>query len=176
MTEFVQETRKRCRNPKCRMKLTTPVVNEREAFCSRGCHSAFYRKRCLVCGEPMEHKTERQLICGKRKCKNALAAHFDGGRYHTPSAPIHPLKKSIKSGIKSGHVGDRPWRVVAGGLTAAQYHCATVSDAPNGGLPDTRYAAVWCGGDWERIEARNRAKPRASVPDIVSGAEQAIAA
>jgi hypothetical protein len=26
-----------------------PVANEREAFCAKGCHSSFYRKRCVVC-------------------------------------------------------------------------------------------------------------------------------
>jgi hypothetical protein len=65
-----------CRNPKCRSKLPLPVSNPREAFCARGCHGAFYRKRCLVCEEPMERKTGNQLICGKRKCRNALQAQF----------------------------------------------------------------------------------------------------
>jgi hypothetical protein len=41
VTEFKIETRHYCRNPKCRSKLTTPVVNPREAFCCRGCHSGF---------------------------------------------------------------------------------------------------------------------------------------
>ena len=54
MTEFAIEVRHYCRNPKCRSKLKTPVENPREAFCALGCHSAFYRKRCLVCEGPME--------------------------------------------------------------------------------------------------------------------------
>ena len=41
MTEFAAETRYYCRNPKCRSKLPKPVSNEGEAFCARGCHTAF---------------------------------------------------------------------------------------------------------------------------------------
>jgi hypothetical protein len=73
MTEFATDLRRRCRNPKCRLKLPEPVSNEREAFCCRGCYRSFYRHRCLICEQPMERKTERQLVCGKRKCRNALA-------------------------------------------------------------------------------------------------------
>jgi hypothetical protein len=57
-----------CRNPRCRSKLKAPVDNPREAFCTRGCHSSFYRKRCLICEGEMARKTERQLICGGRRC------------------------------------------------------------------------------------------------------------
>ena len=87
MTEFKQDVRHFCRNPKCRSKLPTPVSNEREAFCARGCHSSFYRSRCLVCEAKMERKTENQLVCGKRKCRGALAARlgFDRPTRFTPS-------------------------------------------------------------------------------------------
>jgi hypothetical protein len=43
------ELRHYCRNLKCRSKLPAPIENVRKAFCCRGCHSAFYRTRCLVC-------------------------------------------------------------------------------------------------------------------------------
>jgi hypothetical protein len=51
-----------------------------------------------------------------------------------------------------------PWRVVAAGspITANAYHCAVVSDSPNGGLPDIPYAKVWADGDWQATENRNR--------------------
>ena len=35
MTDFAQELRHRCRNPRCRSKLPAPVANAREAFCTR---------------------------------------------------------------------------------------------------------------------------------------------
>ena len=70
MVDFNQETRKRCRH--CQMNLPTPVTNAREAFCGRGCYGSFYRKRCLICEEPMERKSEHQKLCKKSKCRNAL--------------------------------------------------------------------------------------------------------
>ena len=152
MTEFSVEPRHYCRNPKCRSELPKPVSNDREAFCARGCHTAFYRKQCLVCEEAMERKTENQLICGKRLCRNALRGAQNFGRYHASSSVIDPLKTSIKSGVKSGVRSDRPklWTVVAAGtpITANQYHCATVADGPN---------CEWANGEYERIEAKNRA-------------------
>jgi hypothetical protein len=33
--------RHRCRNPRCRAKLTAPVENKRHAFCCHGCHAAW---------------------------------------------------------------------------------------------------------------------------------------
>jgi hypothetical protein len=146
-----------CRNPKCRSKLPVPVSNPREAFCTRGCHNSFYRKRCLVCEAAMERRTERQLVCGKRKCRNALKAGEGFGRYHTPSYAITPLENSIKSGIKSGVADGRPRRIVAGPpLTPSQLHCATVPDGPG---------CRWEGGEYQRLEARNRALPRKHVSE-----------
>jgi hypothetical protein len=48
--------------------------------------------------------------------------------------------------------------LVAGILTANQYHCAVVGDAPdpNGGLPNIPYVRVWADGDWQGTENRNR--------------------
>jgi hypothetical protein len=148
MVDFTETAmRKMCRNPRCGCKLPAPVSNPREAFCARGCHSSFYRKRCLVCEEPMDRKTERQLVCGKRKCRNALQGSFDGGRYHVSSRTISPLKKPIKSGIKSSFNPDRtpPWRVVAAGspISANQYHCAIVGAEEATAAADRINAAHW---------------------------------
>jgi hypothetical protein len=63
-----------CRNPRCRSKLPAPVANLRDAFCTKGCHKSFYLHRCLVCEGPLERKAEHQIVCGKRKCRNALRA------------------------------------------------------------------------------------------------------
>ena len=80
MTEFAEKLRHRCRNPRCRSKLTTPVANPREAFCTKGCRSSFYRKRCVICEGDMVRKTGNQLVCGKRRCRNALQAQKALGR------------------------------------------------------------------------------------------------
>jgi hypothetical protein len=151
MTDFTETLRHYCRNPRCRSKLPAPVSNPRDAFCTRGCHSSFYRKRCLICEQPMERKSENQLICGKRRCRNALQARQSLGRYMAPSDVIHPLKNPIKPGIKSGLADDRPWRIVAGQISPAAFHCATVPDGPN---------RQWKDGAFDRIEAKNRAALR----------------
>jgi hypothetical protein len=88
VTEFTETAlRHMCRNPRCRSKLGAPVSNPREAFCARGCHTSFYRKRCLVCEGQMERKRENQTICGRRKCKNVLYGNqVNLGRYCSKTA------------------------------------------------------------------------------------------
>jgi hypothetical protein len=152
MTEFATNLRRRCRNPKCRLKLPEPVSNEREAFCCRGCYGSFYRRRCLICEQPMERETERQLVCGKRKCRNALAARCGLGRYLPSSHPISPAKKPVNKGLEMPNDDDRAWRSVAAPeLTADQLRGATVPDGPNG---------RWESGGYQRVETRNKMRLR----------------
>jgi hypothetical protein len=67
MTEFAETAmRKMCRNPKCRLKLSAPVSNEREAFCYKGCYSSFYLNRCRVC-EASEGCGQRQTAADLQK-------------------------------------------------------------------------------------------------------------
>jgi hypothetical protein len=130
MTEFTQTLRHYCRNARCRSKLPSPVSNAREAFCTKGCHSSFYRKRCLICECEMHRKTERQLICGKRRCRKALRARCGLDRYPPSSEGVSPLENPIKMGIESSVASDRPWRVVAGPEPSpSALHCATVGAA-----------------------------------------------
>src|ERR1700751_4659339 len=92
MTEFAQTGRRHfCRHPRCRMKLPSSPVNNHHAFCTKGCHSSFYLKRCLVCEGP---KSGRGFLCKKSKCRNAFRGQSVG------------LKTPIKSGLKSAHEGD----------------------------------------------------------------------
>jgi hypothetical protein len=106
MVEFTEPAmRHYCRNPRCRSKLPAPVSNSREAFCTRGCHSGFYRKRCRVCEQSMERKTEHQLVCGRRKCCNGLQARSDLG--HGSRSVINPIRNPINTGIKSRPADDR---------------------------------------------------------------------
>ena len=107
MTTFTTELRHYCRNPRGRSKLKIPVASDRAAFCARGCHTQFYRSRCLVCEALMERNTERQLICGKRRCRNALQARQNLGRYHGSRSVVSPLENPIKSGLKTRLVDDR---------------------------------------------------------------------
>jgi hypothetical protein len=70
-----QTLRHYCRNPKCRSKLRTPVADPREAFCTKGCYTSFYRQRCRVCEELIaQPKHGVRAICNKAKCRDAWAA------------------------------------------------------------------------------------------------------
>ena len=130
MTQFAETLRHYCRNRHCRTRLKAPVENAHDAFCTRGCYDSFHRKRCVVCERPMERRTERQLVCGKRRCRNALQARQNLGRYLAPSNGVSPLENPIKPGIKIDGAVDRPWRLVAGpALTPNQFHCATIGGA-----------------------------------------------
>jgi hypothetical protein len=155
MTDFKTETRKRCRNPKCRMKLSTPVENEREAFCCRGCYQSFYLHRCIVCEGEIERTTANRKICKKSKCRNALAAGLGPGRFHGNPATTYQHPKNIEltqeTPISCGSASASKrveWRIIAGPpLTPSQFHCATVPDGPD---------CQWTDGAYERIEAKNR--------------------
>ena len=104
MVDFTETAmRKMCRNPLCGSKLAAPVSNSREAFCARGCHTAFYRKRCVICEGPIERKTEHQKLCKKAKCRNAYNRGFDLGRYGASKTVSAPLKN-----VDSIELGTRP--------------------------------------------------------------------
>jgi hypothetical protein len=116
MTTQIDE-RHYCRNPKCRSKLAAPVSNPREAFCARGCHTSFYRHRCIACEKPMERKTESRQLCGRPKCNSqfrALKAGFLLGRYHSSSPASNASRNPINTGTFSSLITDRGWRHVAG--------------------------------------------------------------
>jgi hypothetical protein len=147
VTSFDTETRHYCRNPRCRSKLPAPVVNAREAFCVRGCHSSFYLKRCLVCEGPIERKAGNQKVCRRSKCRSAFRSGISLGRYY-PTGHVKLTSESAdfidsKQALETGP----PWRVVAG-PDLTPLHCASVPDGP-----DCR----WEGSEYERIEKRNRA-------------------
>jgi hypothetical protein len=147
MTDFAETAARRyCRHPKCRSKLPTPVSNLREAFCARGCHSSFYRKRCLVCEGPIERTTHNRKICEKAKCRSVLAAGQGFGRYYATSAKPSQASQNLEPTQETvaAEAVARPWRIIAGPpLTPSQFHCAT--------LPGTAM------DDALRIEAKNRA-------------------
>lgn len=149
--DFEPELRHRCRNPRCRMKLPKPVANPRDAFCTKGCHNSFYRRRCLICERPMERRTETQRICGKRRCRNALAARPNLGCYAASSATLATQETPDSIGSKTPIGTDRAWHIVVGELTPQQFHCATIPDGPS---------CQWRGGGYQQIESRNRAPLR----------------
>jgi hypothetical protein len=134
MTEFAEDLRHRCRNPRCRMKLTAPVLNPHKAFCTRGCHSSFYLKRCLVCeNNKPAGSTARRKLCRRPKCEGRYrknSAHYSFLGADITSAANAP-RSAQSTGIKSADFDDRPWYIGAGPkITAAVYHCATLPVDP----------------------------------------------
>ena len=121
-----------CRNPRCRSRLPEPVSNPREAFCARGCHTQFYRKRCIACEQPMERKRESQQLCGRRKCKSqyrTLKAYRMLGRYHPSSHALDASRNPTKLGIFSLLKTDRSWRQVAGPTVDVRFATIWADDA-----------------------------------------------
>jgi hypothetical protein len=146
-----ENLRHRCRNPKCRGKLAAPVSNPRNAFCCQACYAGFYRFRCLVCEQPLERKSPNQKVCGKRKCRAALAARTVENRFvGRDTSIVHSGSNSPDiSTSKTGIRRDRAWVVVAGPkLPLWQLLVAKVPDGPGG---------RWQGGEYQRIEAKNAA-------------------
>jgi hypothetical protein len=99
--------RHRCRNPRCRAKLTAPVENKRHAFCCHDCHDQFYRARCLVCErdtriDPMtgKRRARRHQYCG-RKCKSESARFPHVYRAWPPKGVPQPVRRASDS--KSAH-------------------------------------------------------------------------
>jgi hypothetical protein len=68
--ECNKSDRRRCRQ--CRGKLPTPTDIPQYAFCTPFCWQQFYRRRCLVCEEPIRRRAEHQKSCIRRECKNEL--------------------------------------------------------------------------------------------------------
>jgi hypothetical protein len=142
-----QKPRHYCRH--CRGKLKAPVANHREALCVKGCHSSFYRHRCIVCERAMPRNAGNQRTCYRADCKDTwrlrlIDSHFLGmGSANGKLIAEVPIKACTKTGDKGGR-----WVQIAGPpLTPGQFHCATVPDGP---------CCQWKDGRFERIEAENQ--------------------
>ena len=134
MTEFTQTSRHYCRNRRCRSKLPSPASDPRKAFCTRGCHSSFYLKRCLVCeNDKPAGSTARRKLCRRPKCEGSYrknSAHYSFLGADTTSAANAP-RSAQSTGSKSAGLDDRPWHIVAGPkISAAVYHCTALPVDP----------------------------------------------
>jgi hypothetical protein len=124
-----------CRNPRCRSKLKAPTDNLRRAFCCRGCHSQFYRTRCLVCEKELPPGRSDRRFCRRPSCRsqyrrNPILFNFDKPKTDRTTGPADlSLKSPIKSGTFGGLETDRTWRIVAGPeLTPEQLRLAIGTD------------------------------------------------
>ena len=78
------------------MKLKEPVENPHKAFCTPGCHSSFYLKRCLVCERSLVKKSSKREICDKSKCRSAFQSNKYRFRY-----PLIRSRKPHEMGIET---------------------------------------------------------------------------
>ena len=168
MTVFTETAlRHYCRNPKCRAKLKAPTSDRREAFCSlksNGCRDRFYRLRCYICEEKKTGRLDAHT-CGRRKCKNTLQTM--GGMPRPSDVEIGSGNAHL-SGVRKPLQTDRPWHIVAGPeLGADQLRAASVPEGAGG---------RWEGGEYRRIEAKNRALLNAAEHDIDGVVPDACAA
>jgi hypothetical protein len=144
MTEFAETLRHYCRNPRCGSNLKEPVDAHR-AFCTPGCHSSFYLKRCVVCeNDKPAGSTARRIVCRRPKCESKYRQNR--GRYSFTTFAANGSRSAQSTGIKSAGLDDRPWYIVAGPkITAYVYHCATLPVDPD------IAARVNASSDWGRI-------------------------
>jgi hypothetical protein len=93
-----------CRNPRCRMKLSEPTENERRAFCCKGCHSVFYRRRCVVCERELPPGPQNRKLCRSAKCRNEYSRFPHLFRFATGSTVpgAGNRERDLRSAIKSG--------------------------------------------------------------------------
>jgi hypothetical protein len=131
MSAGEQKPRHYCRNPKCRTKLPAPTGNEREAFCTRGCHGSFYRHRCIVCERDMPRNTEHQKVCYRADCKDRWRKRLISSRFLQSDRPpsywgsgpsISTIRKSIKSGLETGDKSGRAVHISAGEHWTGTWH------------------------------------------------------
>jgi hypothetical protein len=103
------DLRHRCRQ--CRGQLPVPTNIPQYGFCTKFCWQQFYRKRCVVCEEPIRRRAEHQKACMRRECKNELRRYPH--LYQLPKRGqgsqnvVTPLRSADKTGVKSALKNNR---------------------------------------------------------------------
>jgi hypothetical protein len=89
------QLRYRCRNPRCRLGLKVPASAAIDAFCTRGCYTGFFHKRCRVCERSFDRRNNRQQVCDRRKCRNAFRA--DRARFFSTTRTLPTARRNLAS-------------------------------------------------------------------------------
>src|SRR5262245_30905439 len=89
-----------CRNPHCGGKLKEPAEILRAAFCCRGCHDTFYRRRCLVCEHRIEKATANQKLCRRPWCRRDYRQN--PVKYASPWGGSQPVQADVRNADKLG--------------------------------------------------------------------------
>ncbi len=150
MTDFAQELRHRCPESEMPNEACGPGRQPTPCVLHAGLlfHASFAK-------ETSRQEGATRKFCNGPGCRTEYHGnkpHFEPYGAKADHAPVRSTvssKSAQSTGIKIAHNDDRPWRLATGPvITATQYHCATVPDGPD---------CQWTGGEWRRIEARNRA-------------------
>jgi hypothetical protein len=110
VTLMNEKLRHRCRNSRCGSQLPQPVDSSRLAFCCRGCHAQFYRKRCVVCEK--DKANPNAMICGRRPCRADLRKwpdlyHFSRRDGQSPTTCKVDARSAHSTGLKTRSVTRR---------------------------------------------------------------------
>ena len=105
-----EKLRHRCRNFRCGTQLAQPIDFSRLAFCCRGCHAQFYRKRCVVCEK--DKANPNAMICGRRPCRAELRKwpdlyHFSRRDGQSPTTCKVDARSAHSTGLKTRSVDRR---------------------------------------------------------------------
>jgi hypothetical protein len=109
--------RVRCRNQRCRSKLSTPTSNDHKAFCTRYCYDQFYHLKCAVCEKPVAKRPRGKTPkwCIKRDCRLTYNRHREAFSYNDPSTRELTQEVPVSQGVKpESKTSDLTFRVVAG--------------------------------------------------------------
>jgi hypothetical protein len=88
-----------CRNPRCRVRLATPIDNPRRAFCCRGCHEAFFARRCIVCEAALRAGPANRRTCRRSKCRAAYRRYRES--YQWSRSDERPSRKPQNTGAET---------------------------------------------------------------------------
>jgi hypothetical protein len=118
VTLMNDKLRHRCRNSRCGSQLAQPADSSRLAFCCRGCHAQFYRKRCVVCEK--DKVNPNAMVCGRRPCRAELRKwpdlyHFSRRDRQSPTTRKVDARSAHSTGLKTRSVTRRaPLNLVGG--------------------------------------------------------------
>lgn len=161
-TKPKSETRVRCRNLRCRLKLSIPTDNEHQAFCCRGCYDQFYKRRCLVCEKELPEGYRRQL-CSSPECKRDWR-NFRHTYAYQPNRQTDS-RSACAAGVKSALRAPPGARIIAGPALSEFSLWAATLDPPkpqplgkpawHQQHPPGHIAAEWTARELERREAED---------------------
>jgi hypothetical protein len=161
------DLRVRCRNQKCRSKLTAPTDNEHKAFCTPYCYTQFYFWKCKVCEKPILKGRRRKQPdhCHDHRCRKDFRRYPDAFSYTPSQKCALGVRSAHFAGVKSAIDSTVGPRIVAGAKLSEFSLWAATLDPPKQRPVDRPawclqrqpgdLAAVWAAAEWARRETED---------------------